>query len=181
MAAHLTTQIIAIGSDAFTEFEKPSNLQEKPTEKLSDWKTQKGRTMPAALMLHEEDPRSEILNKVGDLKDVEVFGSDVLVALYLRPQKTKSGIILADATRDEDKWQGKAGLIVKLGPTAYVDEDGNKFRDIKEGDWVVFRPSDGWPVTLNTANSVTSKDAVSCRIVTDIHIRMRISAPDVIY
>lgn len=156
-------------------------LRVKPIDARLEWKIEKGKTMPAALMLHEEDPRSEILNKVGDLTDVEVFGSDVLVALYLRPQKTKSGIILADATRDEDKWQGKAGLILKLGPTAYVDEDGNKFRDIKEGDWVVFRPSDGWPVTLNTANSVTSKDAVSCRVITDIHIRMRISTPDAIY
>jgi co-chaperonin GroES (HSP10) len=137
--------------------------------------------MPAALMLHEECPRQEILDKVGDLKDVEVFGSDVLVALYIRPQKTKSGIILSDNTREEDRWQGKAGLILKLGPTAYTDEDGVKFRDIQEGDWVVFRPSDGWPVTLNTSSSVSSKDAIACRIVTDIHIRMRISSPDVIY
>ena len=137
--------------------------------------------MPAALMFHEEDPRSEILNKVGDLSNVEVFGSDVLVALYIRPQKTKSGIILADATRDEDRWQGKAGLILKLGPTAYIDDDGNKFRDISEGDWVVFRPSDGWPVTLNSSANLASKDAVACRVVTDIHIRMRISTPDAIY
>ena len=137
--------------------------------------------MPAALMMHDEDPKAEILSRAGDLKDVEVFGSDVLVALYIRPQKTKSGIILSDGTRDEDKWQGKAGLILKLGPTAYCDEDGNKFRDISEGDWVVFRPSDGWPVTLNAANSFASKDAISCRVVNDIHIRMRVSSPDTIY
>ena len=137
--------------------------------------------MPAALMLHDEDPKELILSRAGDLENVEVFGSDVLVALYIRPQKTKSGIILSDETRSEDKWQGKAGLILKLGPTAYCDEDGNKFRDLKEGDWVVFRPSDGWPVTLNAANSVASKDAISCRVVNDIHIRMRVSSPDAIY
>ena len=137
--------------------------------------------MPATLMVHDEDPKLEILNKAGDLKDVEVFGSDVLVALYIRPQKTKSGIILSDSTRDEDRWQGKAGLILKLGPTAYCDEDGNKFRDINEGDWVVFRPSDGWPVTLNSANSFASKDAIPCRVVTDINIRLRVSSPDAIY
>jgi len=137
--------------------------------------------MPSALMHHDEDPRSEILNKVGDLGNVEVFGSDVLVALYIRPQKTKSGIILADTTRDEDRWQGKAGLILKLGPTAYIDDEGSKFRDLKEGDWVVFRPSDGWPVTLNSSANIASKDAVACRVVTDINIRMRISSPDAIY
>jgi len=137
--------------------------------------------MPAALMFHEEDPRTEILNKVGSLDGVEVFGSDVLVALYIRPQKTKSGIILADSTREEDRWQGKAGLILKLGPTAYTDDEGNKFRDISEGDWVVFRPSDGWAVTLNSSANLASKDAVACRVVNDIHIRMRISTPDAIY
>ena len=137
--------------------------------------------MPAALMFHEEDPRTEILNKVGSLDGVEVFGSDVLVALYIRPQKTKSGIILADSTREEDRWQGKAGLILKLGPTAYTDDEGNKFRDISEGDWVVFRPSDGWAVTLNSPANLASKDAVACRVVNDIHIRMRISTPDAIY
>lgn len=137
--------------------------------------------MPSALMEHVEDPKLEILNKVGNLDNIEVFGSDVLVALYIRPQKTKSGIILADATREEDKWQGKAGLILKLGPTAYVDDEGNKFRDINEGDWVVFRPSDGWPVTINSSANIASKDAVSCRVVNDIHIRMRVSSPDAIY
>lgn len=136
--------------------------------------------MPATLMVYDEDPKLEILDRVGELNDVEVFGSDVLVALYIRPEKTKSGIILSDSTRHEDKWQGKAGLVLKLGPTAYLDENGEKFRDISEGDWVVFRPSDGWPVTLRAANSVSSKDAVACRVITDINIRMRVSSPDAI-
>lgn len=137
--------------------------------------------MPATLMVHDEDPKLEILNRVGDLNSVEVFGSDVLVALYIRPQKTKSGIILSDNTRDEDRWQGKCGLILKLGPTAYCDEEGARFRDINVGDWVVFRPSDGWPVTLNAANSIASKDAVPCRVVNDINIRLRVGSPDAIY
>ena len=137
--------------------------------------------MPSTLMEHEVDPREEILQRAGELKDVEVFGNDILIAVYMRPQKTKSGIILTDNMRGEDAFQGKVGLIVKMGPTAYLDEDGEKFRDIKEKDWVVFRASDGWPVTLNAANSVSSKDAVICRIITDINIRMRVSSPDAIY
>jgi len=138
--------------------------------------------MPAALMLHEEDPRSEILNKVGDLKDVEVFGGDVLCAIYKRPEKTKSGIILADSTRDEDRFQGKVFLVLKLGPTAYLDDEGNKFRDIKEGDWIVARASDGWACTLNSASGSTTRDsAIDCRIITDINIRLRVSSPDAIY
>lgn len=137
--------------------------------------------MPATLMEHTEDPKLELLGKVGDLSNVEVFGGDILVAVYMRPEKTRSGIILTDNLREEDKFQGKCGLVVKMGPTAYVAEDGTKFRDIKEHDWVIFRASDGWPVTLNSANSVSSKDAVICRVITDINIRMRVSSPDAIY
>jgi co-chaperonin GroES (HSP10) len=139
--------------------------------------------MPAALMLHEVDPKEEIFERIGDISGVEVFGSDVLVALYMRPEKTKGGIILADATRDEDRWQGKVGIVLKLGATAYCDESGKKFRDIEVGDLVVFRPSDGWQVTLNSKKAgLSSREAaVPCRIVTDIHIRMRVSSPDEIY
>jgi co-chaperonin GroES (HSP10) len=134
-------------------------------------------------MSHDVDPKQQILEKLGDTSRVEVFGSDVLVALYMRPEKTKSGIILADATRDEDRWQGKCGLILKLGPTAFLDEDGERFRDIGPGDWVVFRPSDGWPVTLNSSKEgLSSRDAaVPCRVVTDIHLRLRVASPDAIY
>ena len=63
--------------------------------------------MPSVVMLHEKDPKHEILDRVGDLSGVEVFGGDVLVAIYKRPEKTRSGIILADTTRDEDRFQGK--------------------------------------------------------------------------
>lgn len=138
--------------------------------------------MPSVAMLHEVDPREEILRKVGDLSGVDVFGSDVLVAIYKRPEKTRSGIILADTTRDEDRFQGKVFLVLKLGPTAYLDDEGNKFRNIKEGDWVVARASDGWAVTLNSASGVTTRDAaIDCRIITDINIRMRVASPDAIY
>lgn len=138
--------------------------------------------MPAMEMDHTTDPKQALLEKVGDLSGVEVFGSDVLVALYIPPEKTKSGIILADSTREESRWQGKVGLVLKLGNAAYVDEDGNKFRDISAGDWVVFRPSDGWPFQLNTMKSRISKDSVvDCRVVTDINIRSRVAHPDLVY
>jgi len=137
--------------------------------------------MPSALMEHVEDPREAILKKVGDVSGVEVFGNDILVATYIRPNKTKSGIWLSDQMAGEDLYQGKVFLVLKLGPTAYLDESGEKFRDIKEGDWIVARSSDGWQVTLNSTESVTSRDAVPCRIISDLNIRCRISHPDIIF
>ena len=138
--------------------------------------------MPSAAMLHEIEPRALIQDKVGDLKNVEIFGNDVLIAIYKRPEKTKSGIILSEKYRDEDIYQGKVGLVLKIGPVAFVDEDNNTFRDIRVGDWVVFRPSDGWQVTLNTLKGNISKEnTVDCRILSDVSIRMRVLHPDSIY
>jgi co-chaperonin GroES (HSP10) len=141
----------------------------------------KGEAMPAALMLHELDPREDILKRAGDLSHIDVFGSDILCAIYMRPNKTKSGIWLSDATAAEDAYQGKVFLILKMGPHAFVDEEGTKFRDIKEGDWVVARSSDGWAVTLNPAAASTSKDTIPCRVITDINVRLRVESPDAIY
>jgi co-chaperonin GroES (HSP10) len=138
--------------------------------------------MPAVQMLHEKDPREVILDRAGNLEGVEVFGNDMLVAIYKRPEKTKTGIILVDDTRGEDVHQGKVGLILKMGPTCFLDDEGSKFRDIKEGDWVVFRPSDGWRVTLNTLRGNSSKEnTLDARVVSDISVRARVSDPDLIY
>ena len=125
-------------------------------------------------MAHDTDPREHLQKEVGDLSGVEIFNMQVLVAVYIRPEKTKSGIILSDKTRDEDRFQSKVGLIVKKGPSAFVDDEGKWFSglDIKEGDWIVFRPSDGWNVTVN---------GTLCRMLDDMSIRGRISHPDQVW
>jgi co-chaperonin GroES (HSP10) len=132
-------------------------------------------------MEHEICPKQAILDKVGDLSGIEVFGTDVLLGIYLRPNRTKSGLYLSDNTVDEDRWQSKAALVLKLGNTAFKDENGEAFRDIAPGDWVIIRPSDGFPVQLSSTTATSSREAVPCRIVTDIHIRARISHPDTLY
>lgn len=125
-------------------------------------------------MLHEKDPKAALLEQVGDISKVEVFNMQVLVAVYIRPEKTKSGIYLSDKARDEDRYQSKVGLIIKKGPTAFVDKDGEWFSglDIKEGDWIVFRPSDGWNITVN---------GTLCRMLDDMSVRARIEHPDQVW
>jgi len=130
--------------------------------------------MPPMKMAHAKDPRDELLNEVGDIKEVEIFNNQILCAIYIRPQKTASGIILTEKYVDEDKYQGKVGLVLKMGPEAFVDESGKWFKNmkIKVGDWVVFRPSDGWSVSIN---------GKSCRILDDVAIRGRVKSPDIIW
>src|ERR1700689_5201919 len=107
--------------------------------------------MPAMLMHHEEDPAKTITKKIGKLDDIILFGNQVLLGVYERPKMTKSGIHLSDHTRSEDKHQGKAALVLKKGPFAFVSDANYDFRgqDVKEGDWVAIFVSDGRPITIN--------------------------------
>ena len=127
--------------------------------------------MPFMIMDHAVDPKQKLLEDIGDISSVEIFNNQIRVAVYVRPQKTKSGIYLSDQSREEDKIQGKVGLVVKKGPSAFVDEANEWFKDVsvEVNDWVVFRPSDGWSITVNN---------VLCRMIDDTAIRGKVDAPD---
>lgn len=132
--------------------------------------------MPAALMLHETDPKEALMGKIGDIRDVELFHNQVLVAVYMAPEKTAGGIIRPDTNKDEDRHQSKIGLIVKAGPNAFqADKSWTWPDDIAVGDWVFFRVSDGWNVTVNGA-----RDNL-CRILDDVDVRGRIQHPDQVW
>ena len=62
-------------------------------------------------MEHDQDPASALMKELGDIGKVEIFNNQVLVAVYIRPNKTKSGLYLSDKTTDEDRYQGKVGLL----------------------------------------------------------------------
>jgi co-chaperonin GroES (HSP10) len=125
------------------------------------------------LMSHEEDPKVKLLDQLGDISNIELFHNQVLLAVYLRPEKTKSGLILTADHLDEDRYQSKVGLLVKQGPLAF-EQDGNWFTGMtfQEHDWLIFRPSDGWSITVN---------GVLCRIFDDISIKGRAPHPDSVY
>jgi co-chaperonin GroES (HSP10) len=130
--------------------------------------------MPAMVMFHEKDPREVALESIGDISDVEISGNQVLIVTYERPEKTKSGLLLADVTKDEDRSQGKVGLIVKMGATAFVDPE-NKYGfppDMALHDWIFYRASEAWAVTVNGKH---------CRVLEDVNLRGRVSHPDVVW
>jgi hypothetical protein len=141
--------------------------------------------MPALALMHIEDPASVILQNAGDLSEIKVYNQQVLVGLYERPAnlKTRGGVIIANETVKDDKHQTKVGLVLKVGPSAFVDAAGVWFRDENGepdapgvGDWVVFRLSDGWTLTLQQ-NGIKQL----CRVFDDTSIRMKISDPDMVY
>ncbi len=124
-------------------------------------------------MHHENDPKADLLKKVGDLSCLRLSGAQILVATYFHPEKTKSGLFLTSKTRDEDKFQGKCGLVLKCGPLAYKATAKLDFGgyEAKVGDWVWYRPMDGYALSVH---------GVHCRVLDDVDIKGDIDHPDVI-
>jgi co-chaperonin GroES (HSP10) len=127
--------------------------------------------MPAALMMHEVDPRQALLDKIGDLDWFDIANNDVLVATYKRPDRTASGFYLPESNLREDIHQGKASLVLKIGKSCDFPTI-----DIKPHDWVMIRPSDGWHIQLTHG-----KDPIDCRLICDKFIRARVTDPDRIW
>ncbi len=144
--------------------------------------------MPPMLMSHSEDPRDEIYKKIGLTKDgvipgFTLFGNRVLLGVYERPSrmkpiKTASGEMVSlhipDTTRDEDKHQGKAAVVLMKGPTAFVSDAHYDFQgqNVEVGDWVTLWVGDGRRLFVN---------GQLCRIIRDQDINMKIPSPDQVF
>lgn len=110
-----------------------------------------------------KDPKQVIFNALGDLSGEQLLGENVLVASHVRSEKTKGGIIRPTDNLKEDVFQGKTGLIVKVG-------DGFEEGDAPQvGTWVLYSHQDGLQVTINE---------VPCRILPADRIRMVLSDPN---
>lgn len=125
-------------------------------------------------MAHERDPAELIREEVGDLSNVDVFHNQILVGIYRRPEKTAGGIIITQKAQAEELFQGTVGLVLKVGPTAFQDDEHNKFhgQTVKEGDWIVYRTSDTHKVALN---------GIVCRLLEDAHVKLRVPHPDAVF
>lgn len=130
--------------------------------------------MPFMTMDHDVDPKQKILTEIGDLSEIELFNNDILLGVYIRPQKTKSGLYLSEKYVDEDRFQSKVGLFLKAGPNAFEPNEEGWFKDVKFNlnDWLVFRPSDGWNINVH---------GVLCRIIKDVQVKARIQKPDQVW
>jgi co-chaperonin GroES (HSP10) len=119
-----------------------------------------------------------IVDQLGGIDDVEIFNNQLLVAIYIRPKDAKSagGIILTDNNKDEDRYQSKIGVILKMGPQAFKDPEQRWFAgaEFKVGDLVMFRASDGLNLELTKIGQRLTSEKVLCKILEDTSVRMRV-------
>ena len=126
-----------------------------------------------------EDPADVIMARVRDelQKIPAIFGPRVLIALAPSPGRSKGGIIFTDKLKDEGRFQGKAGLVLKLGHDAFkyhprypqYDWEGPK-ADV--GDWVHFFNSDSREIGVG---------GIACRYIWDSDILGLLNEPEAVY
>jgi co-chaperonin GroES (HSP10) len=118
--------------------------------------------------LFERDKRY-IWERVGNLKGFQLAGNNVLVAIWVTTQNRTGSIILPETTANEDKWQGKAGMVIGMGPHAYVSDQHRTFLNEEIpaiGDWVLFRKGDG-PMLQVWGHECIMLDDQSIRAILD--------------
>ena len=124
---------------------------------------------------YQADPHKTIIDYCSPFLDkVHLAPSKLLVATYRRPEKTAGGILMADSSLDEDKWQGVAALVLKLGSAAFIDDATTTFSGFsaKQYDWVTFRAAVGVAREFH---------GLHCRIVEDASIDAVIEDPTLVW
>lgn len=106
------------------------------------------------------------------------MNQQILIAIYIRPSGKMLGkdgqpinFEIPDDALDEDRYQGKVGMVLKKGPRAFKDDGQVKFygQDVQPGDWVVYRASDGLKGMIGDRE---------CRFIPDVYIKGTIDHPD---
>lgn len=134
------------------------------------------------------DPkRKAILDKLGDLSHLRIAQNEFLMAIYIRSNMSPGGILMTDKTVKEDVYQGKVGLVVKIGSNCHFTrndaETGRTYGiDVNLYDWVVARPGENWAIDINgDPNASKRDDFVTCRLAYDDSVRMVLDNPDCVW
>jgi hypothetical protein len=120
---------------------------------------------------------TELLEQIGVIPDV--LGAQVLLAMYKRPERKDLGggkfLHIPEQARDEDVYQGKVGLVLALGPLAYVDDKFRRFGGpwVRPGDWLLY------PMYEQQTTRFDWKGKTVLATVVDDRARIVIPAPDV--
>lgn len=142
------------------------------------------------------EAKKEIEETIGDISDFEIWGDLVLVAVYCRPVQTRGGFHIGNEMPLEDVYQGKVGLILKIGPDAFTEVDKTfNGRKPAVGEWVYHNVNqtemqlslagNGWKRRTLTAPNGSKEDARKwdgwpVRLVSSRHIYGRIQTPGII-
>ena len=123
-----------------------------------------------------ENPKEVIIKAIGDALELmsPPYNNRVIVATAPHISATAGGILFTDRRKDEGRYQGKVGLILSIGPTAFRYDGSYEWEGDKPqiGDWVFYRPTESVEFGLN---------GVPCRVIKDEYIIGGVLDPEVVY
>lgn len=130
--------------------------------------------------VNSEDAKQKIWTSLKDVLDKVLIMRNQILVVKFSPEKVGS-LYRSDKGKEEDRWQGKVGLVVKTGIMAFVDDDSTKFHGetVEPGQWVWYRASDGFDVDLTPSG--WSGERIPCRVLEEAHIKGTLQEPDLIY
>lgn len=108
-----------------------------------------------------------------DLELPEPKGYQVMALQYVRPDKTASGLYLSNKTTDEDKWQGRTGLVLALGGLAYSDKSETACKPL---DWILWGKLEN-SATRTAFGRQSDKELASLVFINDDRILATVSDP----
>lgn len=99
----------------------------------------------------------QMLGNIDGEDGLLLFGRQVAVAVYCRPNVTPVGLYLPVKEIKEDWWQHKVVMVVKTGPDAFGERTGTEswhqsmfgdYRRPQVGDWVFSNAASGLQINL---------------------------------
>ena len=114
-----------------------------------------------------------------ELSQIRILPTHVLVATYIR-DRVSANLLAAAPTKHEDRWQGKVGLVLKLGENAFESGHGIDFGNfsVGVGDFAVYRNSDGWEIGIVPFGKI---EPVLCRLIPDEEVMAKVTRPELVY
>lgn len=108
---------------------------------------------------------------------LEAVGNTVLIQAPYVPEKTKSGILLAEEVRQTEMYNTQIGKVIQFGPLAFKDK--TSLADWKEGQWcdvgdIVFIPRTGYRINVVPVTGEFKNEKFNFFILDDVSILLKI-------
>ena len=130
---------------------------------------------------HRTDPRQDIIDDMKEFIDhLKPVAALIALVMYERGKqkdndmaKSESGLLWIPDVKggviQEDKFQGKVGLVIAMGPLAFTEDDTHKWGNAvpKIHDWVMVSVGDTFSFDLPGPRRV--------RMVEDVNVKMIVS------
>ncbi len=116
-----------------------------------------------------EEQKQRLIDMIGDVSVLQPLGGRVIVATYVGTDRSAGGIIYNDDRKTAARYEGKVGLVLAIGPTAFRYDGAFPWEGPKPqvGDWIWYRASDAPERFIRNVSCRTIEDNLIEGITTD--------------